>query len=101
MCIRDRALLRAHAAADSRQGGCFRQYLICRRNIPLLHLCDKSGYIDMYGAALHALGIFTFETALRFLHGLFQIIAVADLFKISRTNLWILFSDRHLSLIHI
>ena len=90
------AFLRADAAADRRQRGGSADHLIRGLHIPFLHLLDKAGNIDGYRAALHALGVFAVDAAGSLLHRLFFIISQADLFKVGRPYLRILFSHRHL-----
>ena len=90
------AFLRADAAADRRQCGGSADHLIRGLHIPFLHLFDKAGNIDGYRAALHALGVFAVDAAGSLLHRLFFIISQADLFKVGRPYLRILFSHRHL-----
>ena len=68
----------------------------CLLNISRFYFLDKRRNIDGNRASSDTFCIFTVQTSLRLRNCFFHIIAEAYLFKISRTYLRILLSDRHL-----
>ena len=90
------ALLRADAAADSRKGGGSADHLIGGLHISFLHLLDEAGNVDGYGTALHTLCVFAVNASGSLFHRFFSVISQADLLKIGRSDLSILFPDGYL-----
>ena len=86
----------ADAAADSRKGGGSADHLIGGLHIPFLHLLDEAGNVDGYGTALHTLCVFAVNASGSLFHRFFSVISQADLLKIGRSDLSILFPDGYL-----
>ena len=90
------ALLRADAAADGRQGRRSADHLIGGLHISFFHLLNKAGNVDGYRTALYALCVFAVNASGSLFHRFFFIISQADLLKVGRSYLCILFPDGYL-----
>ena len=89
------ALLRADAAADRRQRTVLGDDVGCLLQPPFVQGGDEVGDADAYGAGRHAAGILAAQAARSFECGLFEVVAVADLLEIGRTDRRVLFAHRH------
>ena len=89
------ALLRADAAADRGQRTVLGDDVGSLLQPAFVQRGDKVGDADAYGAGRHAAGILTTQAARGFERGLFEVVAVADLLEIGRTDRRVLFAHRH------
>ena len=88
-------LLRADAAADRRQRTVAGDHVGSPRHIAFAQAGDEIGNLHPDRTGRHAAGIAAMQATRRFGPCLFEIIPVADLFEIGRTERRILFAHRH------